>query len=622
MMENAWMIPLLPFISFVLLLLFGKRMKEWSAYIGIMCTLVSFIYSLVVLYGRLTGPSFKFEGTWLSFGDTRITAGFEINQLNALMLVIVSLVSLLVHTYSKGYMEGDSRIAVFYAYLGLFTSSMLGLVISPNLLQLYIFWELVGLGSFLLIGYYFEKEEARAAAKKAFIMTRIGDVGLLIGMILLFWQTGSFEFSDIFSAIDAGVVSTGMITLIALLIFAGAMGKSGQFPLHTWLPDAMEGPTPVSALIHAATMVAAGVYLVAAMYPLFAASEAALLTVGIIGGFTAIFAASIGLVQKDIKRILAYSTISQLGYMMLALGSAGYVAAVFHLMTHAFFKALLFLAAGSVIHAVATQNIFGMGGLWKKLKVTGLFFLIGTLALSGFPLLSGFFSKDEILASVWIEGHYFLFTLALLTVFLTALYMFRLFFIVFGGTDKQREMPVHESPANMLVPIVVLGLLAIGSGYVNTPWFGTFLGDWLTEDNPALAGSHGSEPVWIMFASVIVSLAGIAVAYALYGKGKRVRYPSSGTGTTVYTILTNKYFVDELYAASVIPAVKGISIFLQAIEWFIVEGVMKGIVGVIRSVSRGGSALQNGQVQMYGAVVVVGLAVLLVIYAATGGYIG
>ncbi|MDP4171870.1 MAG: NADH-quinone oxidoreductase subunit L, partial [Bacillota bacterium] len=433
MMETAWIIPLFPLLSFLILLLFGKRLKESSAVVGILLTLASLVYSVLVLFERFSAPTFKTEAVWLTIGDIHLTAGFEVNQLNALMLVIVSLVSCLVHTYSKGYMHGDERFHVFYAYLGLFTFAMLGLVLSPNLLQTYIFWELVGVGSFLLIGFYFYKEEAKQAAKKAFIMTRIGDVGLLIGMILLFWQTNSFEYDNIFKAVADGSVTQGWITLTAILIFIGAMGKSGQFPLHTWLPDAMEGPTPVSALIHAATMVAAGVYLVAALFPLFAASQTALMTVAVIGGFTAIFAASIGLVQTDIKRVLAYSTVSQLGYMMLALGSGGYVAGVFHLMTHAFFKALLFLAAGSVIHAAHTQDIEEMGGLWKKLRLTGPLFLIGTLAISGVPLLSGFFSKDEILAAAWEGGHPVLFLLAVVAAFFTAFYMFRLFFMVFTG---------------------------------------------------------------------------------------------------------------------------------------------------------------------------------------------
>jgi NADH-quinone oxidoreductase subunit L len=621
MMENAWIIPLFPLLSFLILLLFGKRLKEASTYVGILLTLASLVYSVLVLFERFTSPTYTHEFDWLTIGDIHLTAGFEVNQLNALMLVIVSLVSFLVHTYSKGYMHGDERISVFYAYLGLFTFAMLGLVISPNLLQTYIFWELVGVGSFLLIGFYFYKEEAKAAAKKAFIMTRIGDVGLLIGMILLFWQTKSFEYSEIFNAVANGSVSTSMITLTAILIFIGAMGKSGQFPLHTWLPDAMEGPTPVSALIHAATMVAAGVYLVAALFPLFLASKTALMVVAVVGGFTAIFAASIGLVQTDIKRVLAYSTVSQLGYMMLALGSAGYVAGVFHLMTHAFFKALLFLAAGSVIHAVHTQNIEEMGGLWKKLKLTGPLFLIGTLAISGVPLLSGFFSKEEILTAAWNDGHYILFILALIAAFFTAFYMFRLFFMVFTGEARGNQKHVHESPKVMTYPMILLGILAIVAGYVNTPWFGTFLGDWLVDGNPALASQHEGGSWWITIVATVFSLGGIYFSWLIYGKRSVSRNWLSGAGDTLHTILLNKYYVDEFYKMTVVVIATGISYFLRFIDVFLVEGLVKGVVGIVQGLGTTGSKLQTGQVQTYGAVAFIGLALLAVIFALTGGYL-
>ena len=621
MMENAWLIPLFPLLSFLILLLFGKRLKEASAYVGILFTLASLIYSILVLFERFSEPTYSTKFDWLTIGDLHLTAGFEVNQLNALMLFIVSLVSFLVHTYSKGYMHGDERFPVFYAYLGLFTFAMLGLVISPNLLQTYIFWELVGVGSFLLIGFYYYKEEAKAAAKKAFIMTRIGDVGLFIGMILLFWQTNSFEYSEIFSAVEAGAVSQTMITLTAILIFIGAVGKSGQFPLHTWLPDAMEGPTPVSALIHAATMVAAGVYLVAALFPLFLASKTALLTIAVIGAVTAIFAASIGLVQTDIKRVLAYSTVSQLGYMMLALGTAGYVAGVFHLMTHAFFKALLFLAAGSVIHAVHTQNIEEMGGLWKKLKLTGPLFLIGTLAISGVPGLSGFFSKDEILIAAWEGGHPVLFLLALIAAFMTAFYMFRLFFMVFTGEARGNQKHVHESPNNMTYPMILLGILAVIAGYVNTPWFGSFLGDWLVDGNPALGNGHIEGPIWIMIAATVVSLAGIYLAYLMYYKRSIARNWLSGTGDTLHTILLNKYYVDEFYQMTVVAVIKAISYLLRFIDVFVVEGLVKGVVGIVQGLGKTGSKMQNGQVQTYGAVAFIGLALLAVIFALTGGYL-
>ncbi|MBT2756626.1 NADH-quinone oxidoreductase subunit L [Mesobacillus foraminis] len=621
-MENAWLIPLFPLLSFLILLLFGRQLKEASAYVGILLTLASLVYSVIVLAGRLQGPTFKTEAGWLQIGDLQLTVGFEVNQLNALMLVIVSLVSFLVHTYSKGYMHGDERFPVFYGYLGLFTFAMLGLVISPNLLQTYIFWELVGLGSFLLIGFYFYKDSAKQAAKKAFIMTRIGDVGLLIGMILLFWQTGSFEYDDIFAAVEAGEVSGTMITLTAILIFIGAVGKSGQFPLHTWLPDAMEGPTPVSALIHAATMVAAGVYLVAAMFPLFEASETAMMTVAVIGAVTAIFAASIGLVQTDIKRVLAYSTVSQLGYMMLALGSAGYVAGVFHLMTHAFFKALLFLAAGSVIHAVHTQDIEKMGGLWKKLRLTGPLFLIGTLAISGVPLFSGFFSKDEILISAWTHGNTFLFWLAVIAAFFTAFYMFRLFFMVFAGETRSQMKNVHESHATMTAPMMVLGILAIVAGYVNTPWFGTFLGDWLVEGNDALGHGHTEGPVWIMLVATLVSLLGILLAYLMYGRRTMERDWLSSRLPITYSILYNKYFIDEFYERSFVYGAKAVSLFLRFIEVFLVEGLLKVVVGLVQGLGRSGAKVQSGQTQTYGMAAFLGLAFLMLIFAITGGYFG
>lgn len=616
MMENAWIIPLFPLLSFLLLLVVGKRLKEASAYVGMAATFLSFLVAVVVLVARFNQPTYEATHVWFTIGKMDVTAGFAVNPLNALMLVVVSLVSFLVHMYSKGYMHGDERFPVFYAYLGLFTFAMLGLVLSANLLQTYIFWELVGLGSFLLIGFYFYKEEAKAAAKKAFIMTRIGDVGLLIGMILLFWQTKSFQYNDIFVALHAGKLSDTIVTISAILIFVGAVGKSGQFPLHTWLPDAMEGPTPVSALIHAATMVAAGVYLVASLFPLYEASETAMLTVAVVGGFTAIFAASIGLVQTDIKRVLAYSTVSQLGYMMLALGAGGYVAGIFHLTTHAFFKALLFLAAGSVIHAVHTQDIEKMGGLWRKMPLTAPLFLIGTLAISGVPLLSGFFSKDEILVAVWQHGHPVLFWLAVIAAFFTAFYMFRLFFLVFGGDMRGEAHDVHESPAVMTVPMIVLGVLAVVAGYINTPWFGAFLGDFLTGES-----GHEDAPAWIMVVATAISLAGIFLAWLMYGKRSLARDWLSSRTPITYQVLLNKYYVDEFYTMTVGYATKVFSLFLQYVDRFIVEGLANVIASFTKAIGSIGSKLQNGQVQMYGAVTFIGLTILVVILAFTGGYL-
>lgn len=616
MIDYAWLIPLFPLVSFVLLTMFGRKWRGGSSLLSTFLIFLSFVGAVLVFIERFSAETVKQEWVWLQIGDVSLSFGFEINALNALMLFIVTFVSFLVHVYSRGYMQEDERISTFYAYLGLFTFAMLELVISTNLLQLYVFWELVGLGSFLLIGFYFFKEEAKVAAKKAFIMTRIGDVGLFIGMILLFWQVGSFEYDAIFQAVNKGDISETMITLTAILIFIGAMGKSGQFPLHTWLPDAMEGPTPVSALIHAATMVAAGVYLVATMFPLFSASEVAMQTVAVIGAFTAIFAASIGLVQTDIKRILAYSTVSQLGYMMLALGSAGYVAGVFHLTTHAFFKALLFLAAGSVIHAVHTQNINEMGGLQKKMKVTGFLFLIGTLAISGVPLFSGFFSKDEILVATWASGNYGLFILAIIAAFFTAFYMFRLYFLVFTGEAKRED--VQESPRSMTIPMIVFGVCAVFAGYINTPWFGTFLGDWLTKDVPfQVENSHG--PAWIMVVATLVSFAGIFLAYLMYVKRSISRDWAGGEDGITYNLLKEKYYIDELYRMTVFPLVKGAALGLRLFDTYIVEGMAQMIGSVVRGASTIGSKLQNGNVQMYGTVTAVSLAALVVILLVMGG---
>lgn len=614
MMDYAWLIPLFPLLSFVLLIIFQKKLRESSSLLAIFFIFLSFIGAVFVLIERLSSGTVKEQWTWLQIGDVNLSFGFEVTALNALMLFIVTLVSLLVHVYAKGYMNGDERLPIFYAYLGLFTFAMLGLVISTNLLQLYIFWELVGLGSFLLIGFYFFKEEAKAAAKKAFIMTRIGDVGLLIGIILLFWEVGSFEYDAIFQAVQAGDLSDTMITLTAILIFVGAIGKSGQFPLHTWLPDAMEGPTPVSALIHAATMVAAGVYLVAVMYPLFLASEAALQTVAIVGGFTAIFAASIALVQTDIKRILAYSTVSQLGYMMLALGSAGYAAGIFHLTTHAFFKALLFLAAGSVIHAVHTQNIEEMGGLFKKMKITGTLFFIGTLAISGVPLFSGFFSKEEILGATWESGNYGLFVLALLAALLTSFYMFRLYFLVFTGEARGKQHHVHESPPIMTVPMMILGLLAIFAGYVNTPWFGTFLADWLVEE---AAPGHGQT--WIMIVATLVSFAGIVLAYFIYSKRTLSRDWLTGKNSMMHTLLKKQYYIDELYEITVVRVTKWIAVICQFVETYVVEGAAQVTAGIVKGVSAAGAKVQDGKVQTYGTVTIVCLAITVFILLFIGG---
>ncbi|MDF2720337.1 MAG: subunit of NADH:ubiquinone oxidoreductase [Paenibacillus sp.] len=612
--QLAWLVPLFPLLAFLVLLAAGRAWKDAGAYVGIIATLASFIVSLLVFVERLGSGAEDYTWNrmeWIKLGDYSLSMGFEINNLNALMLVIVSLVSLLVNLYSKGYMHGDERISVFFSYVALFTFAMLGVVMSENVLQLYIFWELVGLGSFLLIGFWYFKPEAKAAAKKAFIITRIGDVGLFLAILLLFWYmpNHALDFTSIHNAFAEGKISDGTATLIALLIFVGAVGKSGQFPLHTWLPDAMEGPTPISALIHAATMVAAGVYLVARTFDIFQASHAALETVAYIGGFTAIFAATIGVAQNDIKRVLAYSTVSQLGYMMMALGvSATVSAGMFHLFTHAFFKALLFLGAGSVIHAVHTQNIQEMGGLSAKMKITTWTFAIGTLALAGIPPFSGFWSKDAILAEAYASGHTGLFVIGLIAAFFTAFYMSRLFFLVFIGKPRGHVEHAHESPAVMTIPLIVLAVLAVGAGFVMTPFNGWF-GEWLT--------GHASEEHHaglVMVLSTVVGLLGIGLGYLMYVKSTISRTFISGSMPWLYQLVHRKYYVDELYSAIIVKPLKGLGSLLMTFDERVVDGIVRLCASAVTQAGKVGSRVQNGQVQTYGVVMVLGLLAFILVF--------
>ncbi|MBX5436414.1 MAG: NADH-quinone oxidoreductase subunit L, partial [Alicyclobacillaceae bacterium] len=492
MAAYAWLVPLLPLAAYVFLFLLGRRAPEAlvTAVSGLL-TFASFLLSIAVFRALGANPgAVTYTYHWLSVGTRSIDFGFQVTHLNALMLLVVSLVSTFVLLFSKGYMHGDERFCVFYQYLNLFVFSMLALVISPNFLQLYIFWEMVGLCSYLLVGFWYYKPEAALAAKKSFIVTRIGDAGLFTGIILMFLATGSFDFTTVFQAAASGHLSlgwisgSGLVTLLAILVFVGAIGKSAQFPLHVWLPDAMEGPTPVSALIHAATMVAAGVYLVARAYPLFQLSPAALETVAWIGGVTALLAALIALTQRDIKRVIAYSTISQLGYMMMALGVGAYAYGVFHLMTHAFFKALLFLAAGSVIHALGTQDLFEMGGLARKMPVTMWTFFVGALALAGIVPFAGFWSKDDILTAALEGGHTALYVFGLVAAFCTAFYIFRAFFLAFTGEPHlpEKHQHAHEGSWVMTLPLLALAVLATIGGFFNTPLNGYGLEKYLFHD--------------------------------------------------------------------------------------------------------------------------------------------
>lgn len=618
--QLAWLVPIFPLIAFLALTAMGRQAKALGTTIGIAGTALSFVLSLLVFWDRLGGAvDYTWdEFEWLKAGDIAFRFGFEVTNLNALMLVIVTLVSLLVTIYSKGYMEGDERITVFFGYISLFTFSMLELVISPNLLQLYIFWELVGVSSFLLIGFWYHKPEARAAAKKAFIVTRIGDVGLFIAILLLFWHMPdhSLDFSAIHNAFQGTpAISAGVVTAIAILIFVGAVGKSGQFPLHIWLPDAMEGPTPISALIHAATMVAAGVYLVARTYDIFLTSDTALTVVLVVGAFTAIFAATIGMAQDDIKRILAYSTVSQLGYMMMAMGLGSwlaYSAGMFHLLTHAFFKALLFLGAGSVIHGAHTQNIHEMGGLARKMKITAWTFGVGMLALSGIFPLSGFWSKDAILAVAYHDNQ-LVFWVGLIGAFFTAFYMARLVFLVFFGKNRGgHEAEIHESPSSMTFPLVVLAVLAVVSGFLFVPGMNSWLGDWLTDHRAA----EESVQWVVVIASNLAAIIGIGLGWMLYGKSRaQSGAPAAANGNWMYTVLQRKYYIDELYNAVIVVPLKGLAGLLNAVDDYVIDGAVKLVAIGTGGIGRLGRRVQNGQVQTYGLVTLLSIIIIVLAFA-------
>ncbi|ANE46676.1 hypothetical protein SY83_10785 [Paenibacillus swuensis] len=613
--QTAWIIPLLPLVSFTLLLAFGRQMKEAGAWISTLLTGMSFVWAVLTLVARLGKPvsDYAWSYNWLQLEDTALSMGYELTNLNSWMMVVVTFVSLLVNLYSKGYMHGDERITVFYGYVSLFTFSMLGLVLSQNLLQLYVFWELVGVCSFLLVGFWFFKPEAKAAAKKAFIVTRIGDVGLFLAILILFWQMPghALDFTSIHNAFTGNEITPGWTTLIAILIFIGAIGKSGQFPLHTWLPDAMEGPTPISALIHAATMVAAGVYLIVRTYDIFAASPDALLVVALVGAFTAVFAATIGMAQHDIKRILAYSTVSQLGYMMMALGLGSVSAGMFHLTTHAFFKALLFLGAGSVIHALHRQDIREMGGLASKMKITAVTFAIGALALSGIPPFSGFWSKDAIL-TVAYEENKLLFGIGLITAFFTAFYMARLYFLVFGGkrsgpTRNGHQEHVHESPPVMTLPLILLAVPAVLAGFLSTPWNGWF-GEWLTG---LPAEEHANLIVMVL--SALAGIGGIILGYLMYEKGSVPADIVSRQVPWLARLTERKYYIDELYDRIIVAPLRGLGHVLQVLDDVVIGGIVRMSARAAVGLGRNGVKLQNGQVQTYGLVSLLGFVLFVIL---------
>ncbi|MFO8028677.1 MAG: NADH-quinone oxidoreductase subunit L [Cyclonatronaceae bacterium] len=616
----------LPLAGFLLLIFFGRRLPRQGDWLGTALVGAAFLVSLFIMYTKLSTPESVSAGwTWAvlggipGIGAVTIELGILIDNLSAVMLSVVLLISMVVHLFSIGYLEGDVRYSRYFAYLGFFTFSMIGIVITHNLLMMYIFWELVGLSSYLLIGHWYEKKSASNAAMKAFIVNRIGDAGMFIGIMIIFVQFSTFTFDAIFGALSAGNLpfdSQAWLTAAGILIFCGAIGKSAQFPLHVWLPDAMEGPTPVSALIHAATMVAAGVFMVARLFPLFTAD--ALLVIAYIGAITALLAATIAITQFDIKKVLAWSTISQLGYMVLALGVGAYAAGFMHLVTHAAFKAGLFLGSGAVIYAMHAalhkqhdhetdaQDIRNMGGLKSRMPVTYWTFLIFTLAISGIPLTSGFLSKDEILAGTLafstLNGHWLLPFIAFVVAGMTAFYMFRLLILTFHGehVHKERLSLIREVPWVMSVPLVVLAALSVFVFYSFNP-FGASSG-WLYQalERPASVVPDAIAPAaWsvlyeaisrvhslVMILSVVIAVAGLALAWLVYQKRTISAEMLARSMGRLYHGSRNKWYFDEMYNA---VFVNGTLALTRISNWFdtrIIDGIVNGAGTVTRGASR------------------------------------
>ncbi len=603
-------IPLMPALVFLLFFLLPRRTRTKLLFVPLGAMATSLVLSLIAFASVFPGAEKIAEhgAQFTSYsigviGGVPLDISLRLDPLAALMLLVVTIVGMAVQVYSLSYMKGEERIAWYYAVLSLFTAAMLTLVLAGDFLLFYMSWEVMGLCSYLLIGFWNTNDEARKASIKAFLTTRIGDVGFAISLAMIWANVGSFDIPTVLGAAHSW--APGVATAVALLLFFGAMGKSAQFPLHIWLPDAMAGPTPASALIHAATMVAAGVFLVARALPVFEVSGVALQVVLVIGAITTLMAASMGAVQHDIKKVLAYSTISQLGYMFLGLGTGIVSAGMFHLFTHAFFKSLLFLGAGSIIHALHTQDMREMGGVAKDMKVTTAVFTVGTLALSGILPFSGFFSKDLILDHLWKEGHYIVFSVALITAGLTAFYMSRLWFRVFSGTPRG-DHRAHEADAKILLPMVVLAVFAAGAGA-----FTIVLGEFL-----------GSETEWPQLAmasvSTLTALGGIGLGWVLFGNGRDPEAARARASKT-YMIVTNKFFLDliaEHYIAG------GYNRLSEKVNWFdkyIINGVVNGVGVACRNAGGTLRRIQTGQVQTYQRLAIAAFLVLvLVVVLATG----
>ena len=637
MLDYVWLILLFPLVGVLINALLGRWLpRRLVAAIACLAVGASFVMALLVFFALLGLPAETEAGangrelvmpifSWIVAGGFEIEAAILLDQLSILMALVVTGVSTLLHIYSAAYMKGEEYYNRYFTWLNLFVLMMLILVLGNNFLVMYVGWEGVGLCSYLLIGYWFEKESAADAGKKAFIVNRVGDFGFALGIMLIFATVGSLAFQDVFPA--ASTLLPGTATAIALLLFLGAAGKSAQIPLYVWLPDAMEGPTPVSALIHAATMVTAGVYMVARCHTLFEASPSALNWVIWIGVLTAFFAATMALVQKDFKRILAYSTISQLGYMFVGMGAGAYAAGMFHLTTHAFFKALLFLCAGSVMHALSGElDIFKMGGLRRKMPWTFATLLVGVLALSGVPLLAGFFSKDEILLGAYESGALIPWILGTITAALTAFYAFRLLFVAFYGKprmDKKTQRHLHESPPVMLVPMVILAVLAVLGGYIGLPRFlglGNAIDEFL---HPIFADSlvaaphaeHVSVEITLMVVSTLAVAGGFVAAYWIYIRNWGLGARMTKSAQWLYDIVYNKYYVDEAYTEAIVKPLRMLGeLMVDAVEERSIDGAVNGVARLVGLAGEGLRRLQTGLVRNYALAMFIGIVAVMIYF--------
>lgn len=623
MTHAPWVIPLLPLAAFVLVIFWGERLPGRGASVSIAGISLAALGGLGLLADTVRGARADVTYTWATLGGRPLTVGFVVDPLSAVMVAMVGVVAALITIYSVGYMKGDPRYSRFFAYFSLFQFAMLFLVLADNFLFIYVGWELVGLCSYLLIGFWFERPAAARAALKAFITTRVGDFAMMIGILLLFLRVGSLRFDDVFRAVGAGALAGPALTAAALLVFGGAVGKSAQVPLHVWLPDAMEGPTPVSALIHAATMVAAGVYLVARVYPLFylTSGHQALTVVAYVGAITALAAATMGVVEDDIKRVLAYSTMSQLGYMMLGLGTLGYSAGMFHLITHAFFKALLFLGAGSVIHVVATNDLKRMGGLARAMPVTFWTFLAATLALTGIPPFAGFFSKGAILQAAYARDPV-LWLLGLAGAFVTSFYMGRLCWYAFAGPFRGGEPSaggghgagphLHESPPVMTVPLVILAVFAVFLGWVGTEATGNPFERFVHVEGVA------SPPLvpWVEALTTAVAVAGWVAAGCVYLWRLVPSDVLRRQFSAVYALLVRRYYVDDLYGWVFLRGGGALVWIAGAFDRYVVDGLVNLVGWVARQLGWGLRYVQTGRAETYLLLVALGVVVIVLVRLA------